>query len=71
MLARIVRTTVLSLVMGLAVGGVAWALPDASDWAHTAGMLAALIATGAVVFGIGAIVTRAPELRWLLGRNSS
>lgn len=69
--ASIVRTTALSLVMGLAVVGVAWALPDASSWAHTAGVLAALIATGAVVFGIGAIVTRAPELRWLLGRNSS
>ena len=69
--ASIMRTTALSLVMGSAVLAVAALLPDPISWVSNAGTLTALIATGAIVFGLGAVLSKAPEFGWLLGRNSS
>lgn len=67
----IVRLSAISGVMGAAVLAAAWIMPAPSTWAGNAGSLAVLIIVGAAVFSVGAVLARAPELGWLLGRNSS
>ena len=68
--ASVVRTAGFAAAMGLAVAALQWALPAPGSWAADAGSLVLLIAVGTLVFAAGTASTRAPELGWLLGRNS-
>ncbi len=54
--------------MGLVVGAILWFWPDRSSWALHAGALGAAVVAGAGSYALFAAWTRAPELRWLLGR---
>jgi putative peptidoglycan lipid II flippase len=60
---------ILSAAMGLALWLIAHLLGDAADWSTWLMQLAFLVIAGLVIFGAGAIITRRPELRWLLARG--
>ena len=50
--------------------GARW-MPDGDvSWTRALVALLALVATGAAVYGAGAVVLRMPELRWLMRRGS-
>lgn len=68
--ASVIRTIGTSIAMGLAVLLVGWAWPARTSWGAHAAALATAVATGAIVYAGLASLTRAPELRWLIGRRS-
>ena len=69
--AAIARTIVATASMGVTVLLVLLVMPDRDTWGAHAAALAGSIAAGAGVYAIVSRALGAPELAWLLARNSS
>lgn len=68
-LAGMARIGALSAVMAAGVWGAGLLCPAAAGWGAHLLRLCVGVASGVVVFGVGAVVLRLPELRWLLARE--
>jgi len=67
--AGMARIAGLSLVMTAGVWGAGLLCPSAAGWGTHLLRLCVGVASGVMVFGVGALVLRLPELRWLLARG--
>ncbi|MEZ6318219.1 MAG: lipid II flippase MurJ [Phycisphaerales bacterium] len=68
-IASVARSLALSLVMGAAVAGLFALLPADRTWGERAAAVTGACVLGAGVYGVGSLLTRAPELGWLLRRS--
>ncbi len=68
--ASLVRTILMSLTMGICVGGLLMLWPTPEAWSGRVARLAAATVGGAGVYGVLAFALRAPELSWLLRPRS-
>ncbi|MFZ2873296.1 MAG: hypothetical protein WAZ94_02310, partial [Phycisphaerales bacterium] len=68
-LAGMARVAALSAVMAAGVWGAGLLCPAAAGWGAHLLRLCVGVACGMVVFGVGAVVLRLSELRWLLARG--
>ncbi|MFO0830804.1 MAG: murein biosynthesis integral membrane protein MurJ [Phycisphaerales bacterium] len=64
----VARTSLIALLMGVCVLGVAKVLPAGDRWAERVPRLAGCVCTGGVAYALIALLLRAPELRWLMHR---
>ena len=63
-------TALLTLIMSGAVALVTNQWWDASkDWYHALVVLLGAVGGGIIVFGVGSLILRKPELHWILGRH--
>jgi len=65
------RSALLTLAMGAAVAGLLLLCPANPAWGLRLGAVAASCILGALLYAVGSLVTRAPELRWLLRRANA
>ena len=59
--------TVVTVIMGFIVGGIAISLPTPTEWWQWVLSLAALVVVGVFAVTVMAIVLRMKELSWALG----
>jgi len=60
----------LTAATAAAVMALTWALPGHRSWWSAVAQLAAVVGTGVLVFGTGALLARRPELGWVAGRGN-